>query len=170
MHPRKNIQRLIEAYTLFRRTTTSDYKLVLAGAIWWSKSTIEEAYSNSPFKNDIIFTGRLSEEDLKNLLGSAFALSFVPIFEGFGLPIVEAFQSEVPVLCSNTTSMPEVAGDAAVLVDPFSTEAIAEGMKELFQNDSLRMQLVQNGRVQKEKFTWDNTAQLFWQSILHCLQ
>jgi len=170
MHPRKNIQRLIEAFTLFRQTTASDHKLVLAGAIWWSKSTIEEAYSKSPFKDDIIFTGRLAEEDLKKLLGSAFALSFVPIFEGFGLPIVEAFQSEVPVLCSNTTSMPEVAGNAAILVNPFDTNAITSGMKELYENDKLRSELVQRGRLQKEKFTWNNTAVLFWASIVQCLK
>jgi glycosyltransferase involved in cell wall biosynthesis len=170
MHPRKNIQRLIEAYTVFRQNSGAGLKLVLAGAIWWSKSTIEEAYSKSPFKDDIIFTGRLSEEDLKKLLGSAFALSFVPIFEGFGLPIVEAFQSEVPVLCSNTTSMPEVAGDAAVLVDSFDTNAIAAGMQELYENDALRKQLVERGRIQKTKFTWDNTAILFWQSIVKCLE
>ncbi len=166
MHPRKNIKRLIDAYTLFRTNNPGcDYKLILAGAIWWSKSTIEDSYNSSPFKEDIIFTGRLSEEDLKKVLGSAFALSFVPIFEGFGLPIVEAFQSGVPVICSNVTSMPEVAGDAAVLIDPYKTENIAEGMQKLYENDNLRRQLVQSGFIQKEKFTWDNTALLFWQSV-----
>jgi glycosyltransferase involved in cell wall biosynthesis len=165
MHPRKNIKRLIEAYTLFRQKNKTDYKLLLAGAIWWSKSTIEDAYNNSPFKDDIIFTGRLSEEDLKKVLGSAFALSFVPIFEGFGLPIVEAFQSEVPVLCSNTTSMPEVAGNAAILIDPFNVADIAGGMEKMFADDALRIRLVQLGNLQKEKFTWDNTAALFWQSV-----
>jgi len=169
MHPRKNIQRLIEAYTLFRQRTGSDYKLLLAGAIWWSKSLIEEAYNSSPFKEDIIFTGRLSEEDLKKVLGSAFALSFVPIFEGFGLPIVEAMQSEVPVLCSNTTSMPEVAGDAAVLIDPFKVEDIAAGMEKLYRDDALRERLVQLGNLQKEKFTWEHTAELFWKSISRAL-
>jgi glycosyltransferase involved in cell wall biosynthesis len=169
MHPRKNIKRLIEAYTLFRTQTASHYKLLLAGAIWWSKSTLEEAFNSSPFKDDIIFTGRLSEEDLKKVLGSAFALSFVPIFEGFGLPIVEAFQSEVPVLCSNTTSMPEVAGDAAVQIDPFNVNDIAAGMEKLFTDDALREQLVKLGNLQKEKFTWDNTAELFWQSICRAI-
>jgi len=170
MHPRKNIKRLIEAYTLFRKKNNSDYKLLLAGSIWWSKSLIEEAYNNSPFKDDIIFTGRLSEEDLKKVLGSAFALSFVPIFEGFGLPIVEAMQSGVPVLCSNTTSMPEVAGDAGILIDPFNIEDIAAGMEKLFTDDALRKHLVLLGNIQKEKFTWDNTAELFWQSILTALK
>ncbi|MEO5684276.1 MAG: glycosyltransferase family 1 protein [Chitinophagaceae bacterium] len=170
MHPRKNIQRLIEAYTKFRQQTDADYKLLLAGAIWWSKSSIEDAYNNSPFKEDIIFTGRLSDEDLKSVLGSAFALSFVPIFEGFGLPIVEAFQSQVPVICSNTTSMPEVAGDAAILVDPFSVESIVAGLKKMYADDVLRENLVQAGILQKEKFTWDNTAFLFWQSISRALK
>ena len=170
MHPRKNIKRLIEAYTLFRQKNNCNYKLLLAGAIWWSKSTIEEAYNSSPFKDDIIFTGRLSEDDLKKVLGSAFALSFVPIFEGFGLPIVEAMQSEVPIVCSNTTSMPEVAGEAAILVDPFNVENIADGMEKIFTNDVLRTRLVQLGKMQKEKFTWDNTAKLFWQSIERALK
>jgi len=165
MHPRKNIQRLIDGYTLFRKQTGCEYKLLLAGAIWWSKSIIEEAYENSPYKADIIFTGRLSEEDLKSVLGSAFALSFVPIFEGFGLPIVEAFQSEVPVICSNATSMPEVAGDAAILVDPYKIEDIAGGMATLYNNPDLQASLISKGRVQKLKFTWDNTADLLWQSI-----
>jgi len=171
MHPRKNIKRLIDAYTLFRNHHSNcHYKLLLAGAIWWSKSTIEDAYNNSPFKDDIVFTGRLSDDDLKKVLGSAFALSFVPIFEGFGLPIVEAFQSEVPVICSNTTSMPEVAGDAAVLIDPFNVESIAAGMEQLYTEEDVRKQLVQRGRLQKEKFTWDNTAVHMWQSICTALQ
>lgn len=170
MHPRKNIKRLIEAYTLFRRQSGAAVKLLLAGAIWWSKSTIEEAYNSSPYKNDIVFTGRLSEEDLKKVLGSALALSFVPIFEGFGLPIVEAFQSEVPVICSNTTSMPEVAGEAAVLVDPFKVESIAEGMQKMYEDAGLRLRLLALGRLQKNKFTWDNTALLFWESIVKAVE
>ena len=170
MHPRKNISRLIEAYTIFRQKNNCDYKLLLAGAIWWSKSSMETAYNSSPFKNDIIFTGRLSDDDLKKVLGSAFALSFVPIFEGFGLPIVEAMQSEVPVICSNTTSMPEVAGEAAVLIDPFNVESISDGMKKMFADDALRTRLVQLGNIQKEKFTWNNTAELLWQSISRALK
>lgn len=165
MHPRKNIKGLIDAYTLFRKKSGADMKLVLAGAIWWSKSLIEDAYNNSPFKEDIVFTGRLSEEDLKKVLGSAFALSFVPIFEGFGLPIVEAMQAEVPILCSNTTSMPEVAGNAAVLVDPFNIEDIAKGMEKLYGSEVLRNKIIEEGKQQKLQFTWDRTAALFWDSI-----
>ncbi|MDZ4809604.1 MAG: glycosyltransferase family 1 protein [Bacteroidota bacterium] len=165
MHPRKNIKRLIDAFNLFKQETSSDFKLILAGSILWSKSEIEDSYTNSPYKADIIFTGRLSDEDLQNMLGAAYALSFVPIFEGFGLPIVEAFQSGVPVICSNVTSMPEVAGDAALMVDPFSIENIADGMEKLAKDNELRNQLIAKGHIQKKLFSWARTAQLLWESI-----
>jgi glycosyltransferase involved in cell wall biosynthesis len=162
MHPRKNIRRLIEAFTLFKKRTGSDIKLILAGTIFWSRSEIESTYTNSACKDDILFTGRLSDHDLQQVLGAAFALSFVPVFEGFGLPIVEAMQSGVPVICSNVTSMPEVAGDAAILVDPFRVESIAVAMETISKNDSLRMELVEKGFRQKALFSWDNTARRLW--------
>ena len=165
MHPRKNIKRLIDGFNLYKQKTSSDFKLILAGSILWSKTEIEDSYANSPFKNDIIFTGRLSDEDLHKMLGAAFALSFVPIFEGFGLPIVEAFQSGVPVICSNVTSMPEVAGDAALMVDPFSIESIAGGMEKLSADTELRNKLIAKGHIQKKLFSWNRTAQLIWDSI-----
>jgi len=145
--------------------TGSDFKLILAGSILWSKTEIENSYLNSPYKNDIIFTGRLFDEDLQKVLGAAFALSFVPLFEGFGLPIVEAMQSGVPVICSNVTSMPEVAGDAALMVDPFSIESIARGMEKLSGDNELQNQLIAKGHIQKKLFSWGRTAQLLWDCI-----
>lgn len=165
MHPRKNIKRLIEAYGLFRQNGGADIKLLLAGAILWSRSDIEETYNNSLYKEDIIFTGRLTDEDLQKVLGAAFALSFVPVFEGFGLPIVEAMQCGVPVICSNVTSMPEVGGDAVLFVDPFNVLHIAAAMEQLSGDDALRSQLIEKGYKQKELFSWDRTARLFWESI-----
>lgn len=165
MHPRKNIKRLIEAYNLFRQNNPSDIKLLLAGSILWSKSDIEESYTTSPYKDDIIFMGRLTDDELRLALGAAFALSFVPIFEGFGLPIVEAMQSGVPVISSNVTSMPEVAGDAAIYVDPFNVESIAAAMEKIYSDVQLRLELIEKGFGQKEHFTWNRTASLLWQSI-----
>jgi len=165
MHPRKNIRRLIDAFTLFKQQTGADVKLLLAGSIMWKTSDIKDAYESNPYRNDIIFTGRLSDSDLQKVLGASFALSFVPIFEGFGLPIVEAMQSNVPVVCSNVTSMPEVAGEAAILVDPFDVESICAGLKKIYTDDELRLGLVELGALQKEKFSWDHTAALLWQSI-----
>ncbi|MFY7900654.1 MAG: glycosyltransferase family 4 protein [Chitinophagaceae bacterium] len=165
MHPRKNIQRLIQAFSLFKQQTQSDIQLVLAGAILWKTGDMKDCYEQSSFKNDIIFTGRLSDSDLQQLLGAALALSFVPTFEGFGLPIVEAFQAQVPVICSNVTSMPEVAGNAALLVNPFNIQEISNAMQQMANNPSLRSDLIAKGLLQKNKFSWKNTAQLLWQTI-----
>jgi glycosyltransferase involved in cell wall biosynthesis len=169
MHPRKNIRRLIEAFNHFKQRQHSDHKLILAGSILWSKTEIESVYTNSPYRNDIIFTGRLSDTDLREVLGAALALSFVPIFEGFGLPIVEAMQSGVPVICSNVTSMPEVAGNAALMIDPFNVDGITVSMERLANDESLRIDLIRLGHIQKTKFTWERTANLLWDSILKAL-
>ena len=165
MHPRKNIKRLIDGFNLYKQNTGANFKLILAGSILWSKTEIEDSYTKSPYKDDIIFTGRLTDEDLQRTLGAAYALSFVPIFEGFGLPIVEAMQSGVPVICSNVTSMPEVAGDAAWMVDPFNIEDIAGGMEKLSTDNELRKQLIAKGHIQKKKFSWEQTARLLWECI-----
>lgn len=170
MHPRKNIVRLIQAFDLFKKSDKQDIKLVLSGHILWDDASINAVLNNSSCKEDIIFTGRVNDDELRNLLGSALALSFVPTFEGFGLPIVEAFQAAVPVICSNTTSMPEVAGNAAIQVDPFNTREIADAMQALSSSPRLRDELVQKGHVQKTLFTWKRTAQLLWDCMLKAMK
>ena len=166
MHPRKNMQRLLQAFNEFKKSSGSDFKLVIAGAMVWNQSAIQDAFEASPYKNDIHFTGRLSDDELKQALGAAYALTFVPIFEGFGLPIVEAFEAGVPVLAANATSLPEVAGNAAVYADPFNVESIAAGMNELFENkNDLCKDLVAKGFEQKKLFSWDRTAVLLWESM-----
>ncbi len=170
MYPRKNIKRLIEAFNLFKLHTKSDHKLLLGGAILWGKSEIEDIFANSQYKEDIIFTGRLSDRELQFVLGASFTLTYVSIFEGFGLPIIEAMQCGVPVICSNVTSMPEIAGNAAVLIDPLSIESIADGMEKLYKDDALRSNLIERGYIQHKQFTWNRTADLFWNSIKKALE
>jgi glycosyltransferase involved in cell wall biosynthesis len=165
MHPRKNILRLLQAFELFKKQGSSLHKLVLAGNILWDDSDIKAILDGMTFRKDVVFPGRVSDADLKLLLGSAQALSFVPIFEGFGLPIVEAFQAGVPVICSNVTSMPEVAGDAALQVDPFNIQEIADAFQKLSSSQSLREELIAKGFIQKNKFTWQRTANLFYESM-----
>ena len=169
MHPRKNIKRLIEAFIQFKQTTKSDFKLLLGGSILWQASDFKEAYDNSNIKDDIIFLGRLNDTDLNNVLGAAYCLSFAPIFEGFGLPIVEAMQAGVPVICSNTSSMPEVAGNATLLFNPSIVKEITTAMQMIYEDKNLRLQLIKAGHQQKLLFSWDKTAQLLWQSIKKCL-
>ena len=165
MHPRKNIVRLLQAFEIFKTNTNAPLKLVLAGNIFWGDEIVQAVISKMTAKDDIVFTGRVSDEQLVSLLGSAYALTFVPTFEGFGLPIVEAFQSEVPVICSNTTSMPEVAGNAALMVDPFNVDDIAAKMILLWSTPNLKNELIDKGRSQKNTFSWKRTAELLYHSI-----
>jgi glycosyltransferase involved in cell wall biosynthesis len=163
--PRKNLNRLIAAFDLFKEQTGSDYKLVLVGAVYSSEGDVKRVIDKAKYKADIIFTGRQPQEELERIMASAFSLAFVPYFEGFGIPIVEAMQCDTPVICSNTTSMPEIAGTAGMLVDPFDVNDIAKAMVELYKDPVLRDQLIQNGKHRKAFFSWDKSAHLLWDSI-----
>ncbi len=165
LHPRKNIEKLFEAFAKFKKQTNSKLALVVVGEAMFMSKTIQKTYDNHLFKDDIIFTGRVSNKELGLLLGAAYAMTYVPIFEGFGIPILEAFACDVPVITSNCTSMPEVAGDAAILCDPNNINDISNAMIKLTSNDELRLSLIEKGRVQREKFTWDKSAERLWKSI-----
>ena len=169
MHPRKNIIRLFKAFDLFKKQTGSNFKLVLAGHIMLDNISIKSALDLMKYKTDVVFTGRVTDEELNELLGAACCLTYVPVFEGFGLPIAEAFQAGVPVICSNVTSMPEVAGDAALQVNPFDETAIAAAMKKIYDEPALRETLILKGYQQKKIFTWQKTAALLYNSIMKCV-
>jgi glycosyltransferase involved in cell wall biosynthesis len=170
LHKRKNIATLLKAFEIFKINSGSDFKLILAGTKRWWSSDMEIAYNSMNHREDVIFTGRIPDEDLYRLAGAAFALTYVSIFEGFGIPIVEAFRCEVPVICSNTTSMPEVAGDAALYVDPFSAESIAKGMTDLFRSEQLQTEMVEKGKKRSKLFTWNNTAESLWHSMMRTVE
>ena len=167
MHQRKNILRLIEAFDLFKKQNPGKpHQLVLCGNIMWNNEALQAKLKQTTFKKDIILTGRVTDSELSLLLSAAEAVTFVPLFEGFGLPIVEAFQAGVPLICSNTSSLPEVAGDAALLVDPFNIGEIAHAMERIADEEQLRNKLVLKGNERKKMFSWDKTAALLWDSIL----
>lgn len=165
LHPRKNLVNLFRAFDLYKKSNPSDVKLLIVGAKKWWTRDIESAFIHMNFSHDVIFTGRLNIDELKNVLGSALALTYVSYFEGFGIPIIEAFRADVPVITSNVTSMPEVAGDAALLVDPFSPESIAEALYKASHYERLREELIVRGRKQGELFSWQQTADRLWNSI-----
>lgn len=170
LHPRKNIERLIRGYGMFRKNGGADIKLVIAGGAYWTYDALQQALQDVPDKNDVIFTGRVPQEELYALTGGALALTYVPYFEGFGIPIVEAMACDVPVLTSNVTAMPEVGGDAVLYCDPFSVLSIAEGMKMMSESDVLRKELIDKARMQRTKFSWDQSADALWKSILKTVQ
>ncbi len=165
LHPRKNLANLFRAFDLFKKSNPSEVKLLIVGAKKWWTRDIDFAYSRMVFSDDVIFTGRLNIEELAGVLGAALALTYVSYFEGFGIPIVEAFRCDVPVITSNVTSMPEVAGDAALLVDPFNPESIEEALYKSYQYESIRQELIIRGRRRKDMFSWQQTADRLWESI-----
>ena len=170
LHPRKNVGGLLKAFDAFKSVSENSIKLVIVGGEMHKTGDIFETYDNMRFKNDVVFTGRVSTTELHNIFGAAFALTFVPFFEGFGIPIVEAMSVGVPVICSNTTSIPEVGGNAVLYADPIKIDQITEAMLELVNNEELRKSLIEKGFKQKEKFSWDETARLLWMSIERALQ
>jgi glycosyltransferase involved in cell wall biosynthesis len=170
LHPRKNIARLLQAYDAFCTASKSEVKLIIVGEKQWWNAHLQNVYNNTAHKQNILFTGRLSNEELNKVLASALALTYIPYFEGFGIPILEGFKCQTPVITSNTTSMPEVAGDAALLINPFNVHEIVDAMLSVYNNAELRTQLIHKGTAQLNNFSWQQSANLLWQSIEKCMQ
>lgn len=166
IHPRKNVERLFRAFDAYKTQTDSPDKLVIIGAKGWQYGDIMATYSAMQHKADVLFLGHLEAEQVAGLVASARAMAYVSIFEGFGIPIVEAFASGTPVITSNTSSMPEVAGDAALLVDPTSVEQIAAAMTQLYQQPETAEALRERASIQLQKFSWELTAQKLWDSLM----
>lgn len=165
VHPRKNIARLIQAFDQFKEQSGAPVKLLIGGRFAWQTGEIQQAFEAAKYSADIKFLGYVSETNLPDILGSALALTYVSLFEGFGLPILEAMHAEVPVITSDRSSMPEVAGDAALLVDPKSVESIAEALANVWSNLSLRQQMIEAGRQQRARFSWTETAKLVYAQL-----
>ena len=163
LHPRKNVQRLTNAFEKFQKENNfPEIDLVIVGQPMWKGHRIQ---LSEFVKSKIRFTGHLSQTDLVKYISSAFALTYVPYFEGFGIPLVESMRCGVPILSGNRTSLPEIAGEAAIYCDPFDEDQIADGMKNLFLDSDLRTRLSENGLNRSKLFSWDITAQEVWKVI-----
>lgn len=165
LQARKNLKNLLLAFDLLKKENKSESKLLIVGEKKWWSNELKNIFENMLFKNDVIFTGRVSQEELYKLIPSALALCYTSLFEGFGVPILEGFVSGVPVITSNCSSMPEVAGDAALLVDPFSIISIANALNNIEKDPILRKDLIQKGNKRKSIYSWQQTADKLWDSI-----
>ncbi len=158
INPRKNIDTLVKAFDIFKSQTENNVKLVLVGKVAWQKKKVIAAYKSAKFKKDIIFLGYVDAQKLPALLGAALALTYISLFEGFGVPIIEAMACEVPVITSNCTAMPEISKNAALLIDPNNTQEIVLAMQNIYSDTYLRTQLIELGKMRKNDFDWDITT------------
>lgn len=165
LHPRKNIIRLIQGFEQFSKTVSSEVKLVLAGRSAWKTAAIDAAIEQSGISDRIVLTGYISDPLLWNLMTHSLALCNVSLFEGFGVPVLDAFHAGVPVICSNTTSLTEIAEEAAVKVDPHDVNAIASALAMLHNNEGLRQGLIKKGNQQKLRYSWAQTSQVIYQVV-----
>lgn len=164
IHPRKNVKRLIEAFIKFKSETNSPIKLLVVGESLWKNKGIQLDISEE-IQKEIAFTGHLPIEELALITGSALALTYVPYFEGFGIPLVEAMKCGTPILSGDKTSLPEVAGDAALYCDPFDVLDISSKMVEIASSEALRKTLSEKGLERSKLFDWDKSAEIVWKEI-----
>lgn len=157
MQQRKNLVRLMQVFAKVKRTRALPHKLVIVGQSLWRA---EEAMARARALGDsVVLTGYVPDADLPLLYNAADIFCYPSLYEGFGLPVLEAMACGTPVIASNVSSLPEVAGDAARLVDPYDEHAIAEALRELAENDALRHTLRVKGLAHARQFSWERTAQ-----------
>ncbi|MGR5220935.1 glycosyltransferase family 4 protein [Vibrio parahaemolyticus] len=165
LEPRKNLTRLIEAYKSLPANIREQSPLVLVGDSGWKNEAMVDSARSLVASGQIKFTGYVSDRELKQLYASAMVFAYPSLYEGFGLPVVEAMASGAPVLTSNCGATKEVAGDGALLVEPTSIEAITSGLLKLIENPLLREQFVEKGNMRVAQFTWKNTVDDLLQTI-----
>lgn len=165
IHPRKNIPRLIRAFDRFKIKTGASAKMLFAGRFAWKTGEVTTALEQAVHRDDIRFLGYVSDEQLLLLTASALALVYVSLSEGFGLPLLEAMHADTPVMSANTTALPEVAGEAALFVDPFTEESIAGGLEKLWTDRTFGKSLIEKGRQRRELFSWDVAAEKVYQIL-----
>lgn len=165
MHPRKNLSGLMLAFDRFRTLYPQDFKLLIVGEKMFMTREIDRVYRSLKHRDDIHFCGRLSPIRLREVLGAAAGMTFLPLFEGFGIPLLEAMRCDVPILTSRVSSLPEIAGEAAIYANPLDTEEIARGMLQLASDRNNNDRLIRAGRVRAAEFSWDKTSERLWESI-----
>ena len=158
LNPRKNLKRIFQAFDKL----TDETKLVIVGEKMSWDEEVELAYSGLSRKEKVVFTGRLEGEDLNSVLSASIALVFPSLFEGFGIPILEAYQAGTAVITATNSSMPEIAGDGAILVDALDVGQIRNAMELLINNEEKRMELIVKGHEQQKKYSWDRSGEKLW--------
>ena len=158
LQPRKNLRRLVAAYALLRHQYGIRQQLVLAGRPLWREGAIYRAIERHGLVGDVVTTGYIAEADLPALYSAADIFVYPSLYEGFGLPPLEAMACGTPVIAGATSSLPEVVGEAALLVKPTDVAALAAAIARLLLDDELRRHLGAAGRARAARFSWETTA------------
>lgn len=158
LHPRKNMGRLIEAFAMLKKNAAIPHKLLLVGRAHWKHSELQTKARDLMVEQDILFTGYLEDADLADLYRGTDVFIYPSLFEGFGIPILEAMSCGTPVVTSNTSSIPEVAGDAALMVDPENTAEIAGAIQTILKDSGLATKLKSKGFERVKEFSWSASA------------
>ena len=158
IEPRKNLTRLIQAYAQFREATGLPHKLVLAGKLGWLYQDIFREIEELSLGDEVVFPGFVPDTDLPALYSLADVVAYPSLYEGFGLPPLEAMACGTPVVCSNTSSLPEVVGDAALTVDPTDVEGLSHSLGRVLEDETLRAEMIAKGLVRASLFSWDASA------------
>ena len=158
LEPRKNLIRLMEAFALLKREAGIPHQLVLAGGLGWRYDGILAAPGRLGLEGQVIFTGFVSAQEKAERYAHADVFVFPSLYEGFGIPILEALSLGTPVVCSETSSMPEAGGEGALLIDPLDTGEIAQGIYTLLTDQDLRRRKVEAGLQHAAGFSWEASA------------
>jgi len=156
--PHKNMVSLLKAFAILRRKGFSHLQLIIAGHPPKDKQSLGPLFEDHNLRDAVVFTGYVPDEVLPSLYSHAEAFVFPSIYEGFGIPVLEAFLYGAPVVCSNAAALPEIAGDAACYFNPMAVEEIAATISRLLQDETLRRSLVKKGKARVAQFTWEETA------------
>jgi glycosyltransferase involved in cell wall biosynthesis len=159
LEPRKNFSTLIKSFVLIKRKFP-DYKLVIVGKKGWKYRLIFEALKHYRLEKEVIFPGYLENHELQKMYVTAKVFVFPSLYEGFGIPPLEAMACGCPVVSSNVASLPEVVGDAGLLIDPKSAHKLADAVISLLENDQVRQMLIERGKKQSKKFSWQHSARV----------
>lgn len=166
LEPRKNIESIVEAFNLFKKESdfsSKNIKLVIAGKKGWMYDSVFFKVKKLSLENEVLFTDYVDEKDKPIIYKLASLFVFPSLYEGFGIPILEAMAASVPVITSNVSSLPEVAGNAAILVSPKDVVAIAEGMNKILTDINIKKELINKGNLQSKRFSWDDSAKKLYE-------
>jgi len=170
IHPRKNLINLLKGFSLFKKRQQSEMKLILCGRMAWKNNEFIQLLNTYKYRNDVLLTGYAAEDELRKLVASAYAMVYPSFFEGFGVPVLEAMNCDIPVLTSKGTSMEEVAGGAGLYFDPHNSIDIADKMMMIYKDELLRNALIEKGKEVRKNYSWERSADLFWKNILKTME